>query len=488
MMSFLLDSASTMIWLTISLNVLVKGTILLIAAALFGLVLQRASASARYLVWSSALFALMALPILSLLLPIWQIPLPSDLFPVAVSQPASTVSPVLPPMTPVDESDRQLFTPLSQDTETTSAHNSIVQTGENIPLQDPARLSRPVPLLTRTGPWLTWAVMFWFAGALALLVRLMVGWISAWWLVRRAQPIAEKRWKILLRDLGSQVGLAARVTLLQSDRAMTPMAWGLFRPVVLLPKDRSQWSDELRRMVLLHELAHVKRRDCLVQLIASMACSLYWINPMVWMAARRLRIERERACDDHVLSRGVRASDYAETLLQMARSLRSRSFSSMATVTMATSQLESRVLAILNPRLHRGALSRGAMALSIAGVACLALPLAAMQPAAGEKLETEVVGVPEALPASSSSLSDVADPQPMQASVVAAPPAALSVHIQDQPQEPSQMELAFLSSSMEPHSQPIAQKSSERRRDRRGRDRQSGTAWTRSKTRVTLSS
>ena len=214
----------------------------------------------------------------------------------------------------------------------------------------------------------TWAVMAWLAGVVAVLIRLAVGFVRAGWLVRRAKPVIDETWKALLLDLADPMGLAGRVKLLRSDRAVMPMAWGLFRPVVLLPNDRNQWLDELCRMVLLHELAHIKRRDCLVQIFASTVCSLYWINPMVWIAARQLRIERERACDDHVLSRGVRASDYAEGLLEMARSLRSLSFSSLATVAMAqSSQLESRLLAILNPRLHRNALTRGAMALSLRG-------------------------------------------------------------------------------------------------------------------------
>ena len=473
MMSSLFDPVSfasyTPMWLMMLLNLLVKGTGVLMAAALFGLLLKRASASTRYLVWSSALLALVALPILPLLLPVWQIPFPGDLFSAAVSQPTSAVSPADLPTVSVNESNTQPPGLLSPETEALPAHSSRGQTGDSIVLQEPAWHSKPVLLSTPTIHWSTWIVMAWLAGVVAVLIRLAVGFVRAGWLVRRANPVTDETWKALLLDLADPMGLAGRVQLLQSDRAVMPMAWGLFRPVVLLPNDRNQWSDELCRMVLLHELAHIKRRDCLVQMLANTVCSLYWINPMVWIAARRLRIERERACDDHVLSRGVRASDYAEGLLEMARSLRSSSFLSLTTVAMAQgSQLESRLLAILNPRLQREALTRGVTALSIAGVACIALPLAAMQPVT-ERSERPVVGVAEVQPGSPSRLSDGADFRPHQPSAVTRSPAPEPARIKNQHQEGSLTELALLSSNLEPQPQPMAPKKSERRRGDRDR-------------------
>jgi hypothetical protein len=150
--------------------------------------------------------------------------------------------------------------------------------------------------------------------------------------------------------------------------------------VVLLPGDAGEWQAERRRVVLLHELAHIQRRDCLTQILAQAACALHWFNPLAWAAARRCAIERERACDDRVLESGTRASEYAGHLLDMARLLHCRQDWALAAVAMARrSHFEGRLLAILDPGLRR-ARSRRAAGLTGVLLAAVALPLAAMRP------------------------------------------------------------------------------------------------------------
>src|SRR5215213_2708399 len=70
--------------------------------------------------------------------------------------------------------------------------------------------------------------------------------------------------------------------------------------------------------VLVHELSHVHRRDCAMNLLADFAAAIQWCNPMVHLAARRLRAESEHACDDAVLERGAAAEGYAQLLLTLA--------------------------------------------------------------------------------------------------------------------------------------------------------------------------
>jgi TonB family protein len=131
-------------------------------------------------------------------------------------------------------------------------------------------------------------------------------------------------------------------------------------------------------------MAHIRRRDCVTQALAELAGAIYWFNPLVWLAIRRLRIERERASDDLVLSAGKKASDYAAHLLALARPLASRELASAAIAMASSSHLETRLRSILNPRLDRRGLTRAAGATASAIALCVVLPLAAMRPQAGD--------------------------------------------------------------------------------------------------------
>jgi Tol biopolymer transport system component len=172
------------------------------------------------------------------------------------------------------------------------------------------------------------------------------------------------------------------------------MTWGLRHPTILLPTDAASWPEERRRVVLLHELAHIQRADCLTQLLAQTACALYWFNPLTWLAARQLRVERERACDDRVLIAGARASEYAQHLLEIARGARRASCASLAAVAMARpSQLEGRLLAVLDGNRSRRAVSRLAALVAVVGGCGAVLPLAALEAAARGGPSTQSAGV-----------------------------------------------------------------------------------------------
>jgi TonB family protein len=128
--------------------------------------------------------------------------------------------------------------------------------------------------------------------------------------------------------------------------------------------------------VVLHELVHVRRHDLLAQLAAQAACCLYWFHPLVWLAARELRKERERACDDAVLRGGVAAPDYAGHLLELARVLVERRSLADAPAMAETGDLEERVRAVLDGGRNRAPVSRR-LAATVAALACaLVLPVA----------------------------------------------------------------------------------------------------------------
>jgi hypothetical protein len=151
--------------------------------------------------------------------------------------------------------------------------------------------------------------------------------------------------------------------LLQSRHPSLLVTWGLARPKIILPSGAEEWTEDRARVVLSHELAHIRRGDWIVQLSAELLRAFYWFNPLLWVACRQLRLESEHACDDEVMSRGVPGADYASHLIDLARSLRrSRRAWFPAPAMARPSSLERRVRAMLNNGLDRQSMSAGTRA------------------------------------------------------------------------------------------------------------------------------
>jgi beta-lactamase regulating signal transducer with metallopeptidase domain len=207
---------------------------------------------------------------------------------------------------------------------------------------------------------LTIVMAVWVLGVLAVLARLGVGLARAYRLVRSARFVETL-------DVG---GRPVQVRI--SSSIETPAVTGLIVPVVLLPVDAETWTAERRRVVLAHELAHVASRDCLASVLAQLAVAMHWFDPLVWLAARRLRIERELAADDQVIAHGVPASSYAEHLLALATSSH-RPMPAGALAMAESSQVSVRIRALLAARTRRPLGRAPGFALFAAGVTLTAL-------------------------------------------------------------------------------------------------------------------
>ena len=341
-------------------DIVLKVTVVLGVAPLAARLLSRRSAAARHQIWAVAMAAALIMPLLTTVAPQWTVAvLPA---PAAVLDVANFAGGAAAPETPAPV--KKLV-------------NNPVKTGAADPVFE------PIPALTPTSgaelpsaqssaaTGLSTITTIWLAGALLVLARLAFGTARVWWIARRATPAAV--WAPLGQRLARAIGIDRHVTFLSGDEDAMPMAWGLMRAHVLLPAEADEWPIERQRVVLLHELAHVKRRDCLTQMLAHLACATYWFNPLVWLAAKRLRAERERACDDLVLAAGTRGSDYADHLLDIARSLKSAAWPTWSAVTMAhRSQLEGRLMAILDPALPRRSPTRRSVAV-FAAVAIISI-------------------------------------------------------------------------------------------------------------------
>lgn len=202
----------------------------------------------------------------------------------------------------------------------------------------------------------------WALGAAFSLLVLAVGMGRLAWLASRSERVDDGRWAELAADISRAFGLKRPVEILQSDHPTLLVTWGVRRPKVILPASAREWSDARMRVVLLHELAHVRRGDWVTQMAAEGLRAAYWFNPLVWMASRRLRQESEQACDDDVLNGGVEGPEYATHLLALARSVRQNRrspFAGFPAPAMARpSSLERRFRAMLNGHLNRKPITR----------------------------------------------------------------------------------------------------------------------------------
>ena len=222
-------------------------------------------------------------------------------------------------------------------------------------------------------------------GSAAVLLRLALGTVRVNQLAREGSRVTDGAWLSLAQRVAGRLGISRPFLLLHGERLGIPVTWGIVYPAVLLPPDSDEWPEARRRFVLVHEMAHVKRFDALTQLAAQIAVAVFWFDPFIWLAAHHMRVEREHACDDYVLRDGTTPSLYAGELLEMVRSLgrpaHERAAPAFAALAMARrSEFEGRMLAILDPKLDRHDIDRRSTIMTIAVVAVLVLPLAALRP------------------------------------------------------------------------------------------------------------
>jgi len=235
---------------------------------------------------------------------------------------------------------------------------TAVRTRESASQAVPAvQAGRPQPSVPLDPPTASRALgLIWMAGTALSVFVLLVGFGRLAWLASRSERLRQGPWADLAHDIARQYGLNRPVVLLQSDHPTMLVTWGLLRPKVILPAEAREWTPDRARIVLCHELAHIRRGDWAAQMMAELLRSIYWFNPLMWIAGRRLRRESEQACDDEVLNLGIEGPVYARHLLDLARAARKHRQSVLpdvpAPAMMRPSSLERRVSAMLNAGLN----------------------------------------------------------------------------------------------------------------------------------------
>ena len=224
------------------------------------------------------------------------------------------------------------------------------------------------------------AVTIWLVGAVASGGVLLVGFARLRWLRAASIRVTAGRWHRLCTDLAWSCGLKPGVTLLFGPLPWLAATWGWRRPAVMLPASASGWSAERMRVVLLHELAHARHGDWLLQMSAEALRCLWWFNPLAWIVRARLRRESEHAADDLVLAQGVPATTCAAHLVALAREVREHRRTWLPAPAMARpSHLERRLSAMLSPRTNRRPMTRLARFGSLGMLVLVSILVAGLQ-------------------------------------------------------------------------------------------------------------
>ena len=355
-------------WLVLLRDLSVKGAFLLLAAWALTFAMRQAPAAARHLAWLLTFAGLLLLPLLSVTLPARPIAvLPAPAAPVVLPSPVAMPSVAEPPAAveaPVYIVPDQRPAP-------------------PLPARIPPARTLPIRALPPASPDLPALLCcLWLLGVALAVLPLAAGWTLAARRLRRCSPITDRATLALAAEAGRRLGLRRPVSLRSGPSVSVPVTFGLVRPVILLPDGAASWPAERLRVALLHELAHIHRGDWATQTAARLVCALFWHNPLVWPAARMLRAEAERACDDLVLSSGVPAPDYAQHLLAVAAALAGADRPLPLAVPMAgRGPLESRLRAVLTARPRRAPSRRLAVVAFVLAFVVL-VPLAVLRPAA----------------------------------------------------------------------------------------------------------
>ena len=357
---------------------LVKATLILLVAIGITLSMQRASAGARHLVWLVTVAALLLVPALTAWGPIPLRMLPAETTSVLADAPASPVT-LSPSAGDSRIKDADIATP--------NATNSA-----GVPRTS---IGRPAVFSMMGG--ISLLLLIWAAVLVAIAGSLAYAALVVRRIVNRARPLDTEDWLTPLWEVSDRLALDEPPRLLRSEDAKMPFACGLFQPTIVLPAECDGWSLDRRRAVLLHELAHVRRHDLVGHTMGRLACAVYWFHPLVWTAAKQLRSESERACDDLALSCGARATDYAEHLLDIVTSVRRDATPSVALAMARRKEFEGRMLAILDPELRHSSPSRRQSAALIGSLALISIVVGAAAPARRAHEATPVgVGSPQA--------------------------------------------------------------------------------------------
>lgn len=360
--NFALGSAFFIETVRFFFDVFVKGLFFLAAVAFLLWLVRHRSAEMRFRIAVFSLAALIIMPFLSLAMPKWGLPI----FSSEILGPLSAEDPDAVGTGTQSESD-------AGKQETVRPQGNADSSERGPATQQSATGSSPSVFSL----WPFWVAAAWAAVTALIFIWQVMGKFRVSGMIKHAEEIEDERWIAALKRV-CDGGLPRKVRLLGSSEIKVPTAVGIFSPAVLIPNSALDWPEETVEAMLLHEIAHLRRRDLLTRVIAQVACVLHWFNPMVWVTANRLFTEQERATDDYVLNRGVKVSDYARHLIEASENVKRANRPSLDVAAMARgTDFKDRMLRVLDPGANRKSLSRAGSLIIALVIAALILPFSA---------------------------------------------------------------------------------------------------------------
>lgn len=197
---------------------------------------------------------------------------------------------------------------------------------------------------------LNYVLLFiWVTGILSMAVLTLQSQLRIRQIIKSALPVQNRQVKLIYNECLSTIGISKNIRLYSSAYIQSPISVGLLKPCIVLPIQMISGLQEKEiRFILLHELQHYRHRDIAVNYLMCLARVIYWFHPLVWLALKEMRNDREVACDAAVL-RTIDENSYADygyTLLNFAENLTHSSFSSAAGMGGTKKQIKMRIIHI----------------------------------------------------------------------------------------------------------------------------------------------
>lgn len=330
-----------------------SSVVLLISLAVVGFI-KCLSSSERHFIWSLTFLSLILLPLLTAVMPKYQLTVPftefSDLLWI----------------------DTSLMSPRE------------INTTVDLPENDNTWFSSIVAGMKGIDPGLAFSVLYLlFMSAFLSYLCFIYYRIS-----RSLQSLAEIKNPFILdrvRDVCTELSINREIVLLESKQDHSPWTWGVVYPKIILPAGFHKWIKEEQHNALIHELSHIKRCDLISFLLARLCCCIYWFHPLAWIGYRKMVMEAEKACDDRVLLSGSKASMYADQLMSVANSIFNGGKKQPLYAAMARcSSLTQRIRGILDGEIRRNSINGQVASITFISTLALSVTLVACQVVANQ--------------------------------------------------------------------------------------------------------